>query len=127
MAQGLHGNALAHDHALGLVGVLGFVATPTFSSLDNGITPAYYWQNGVPAYQKAPFFDPTLNTGFYTGNPQGGAISYGDPVLGPHPPRYQNWNLSIQREIISGMSLDVTYIGSNGHFLPGGALGESRK
>src|SRR5205823_1952035 len=69
------------------------------------------------------FFDPTLNTGFYIGTPQGGAISFGDPVSGPHPPRYQNWNVSIQRVIGYGVTADVTYVGSNGHFLPGGARG----
>ena len=107
-------------------GLLGFSANPTFASLDSGITPAFYWDAGVPSYQKAPFFDPTLNTGFTTTNSQGGAMTYGDPDIGPHPPRYQNWNLSIQHALTSTLALGFTYAGSNGHYMgltSGGARG----
>ena len=37
------------------------------SRARNGFAPAYNWNNGVPAYPKPPFFDPTLNAGFVTG------------------------------------------------------------
>jgi hypothetical protein len=104
-------------------GLLGFVANPSFTSLDNGISPAYYWDKGVPSYIKAPFFDPTLNTGYNTTTAQGGSITYGNPREGSHPPRYQNWNFSIQRALTSTLTLEVAYVGSNGHFLGGGAHG----
>ncbi|HWB83520.1 MAG TPA: carboxypeptidase-like regulatory domain-containing protein [Bryobacteraceae bacterium] len=104
-------------------GFLGYSANPVFSTLNGGATPAFYWQDGFPAYQHAPFFNPTLNTGFYTGTPQGGSITYGDPVLGPRPPRFENWNVSIQREIVPTLVLDVAYAASEGHHLSGGALG----
>ena len=51
---------------------LGSPQNQDFNSLDNGISPAFYWENNVPAYQKAPFFDPSLNTGFTTTQRQGG-------------------------------------------------------
>ncbi len=104
-------------------GYLGYTANPVISTLDGGSTPAFYWQNGFPAYQHAPIFDPTLNTGFYTGTPQGGSITYGDPILGPRPPRFSNWNVSIQREILPALVLDVAYAASEGHHLNGGAIG----
>jgi len=104
-------------------GYLGYTANPVISTLDGGSTPAFYWQNGFPAYQHAPIFDPTLNTGFYTGMPQGGSITYGDPILGPRPPRFSNWNVSIQREILPALVLDVAYAASEGHHLNGGAIG----
>ena len=108
-------------------GVLGFAANPTVATLNGGVTPAFYWQNGFPAYQGAPFFNPTLNTGFYTGptgaTVQGGSITYGDPLLGPRPPHFINWNVSLQRELGAGMTLDVAYAGSTGHHLSGGTQG----
>jgi hypothetical protein len=98
-------------------GLLGFSAEPSFASLDNGISPAFYWENNVPPYQKAPFFDLSLNTGFTTTQRQGGPITYGDPLS--RPPRYQSWNFSIQRSLPADMTLDLAYVGSNGHYLRG--------
>jgi hypothetical protein len=76
----------------------------------------------VPAYQKAPFFDPTLNTGFTTANPSGSAITYGDPD-GAAPARYQNWNLSLQHSLTPTLTLEANYVANNGHHLAGGPLG----
>ena len=99
------------------------MARPAFNSLDSGISPAFYWETGLPPYHKAPFFDPTLNTGFNTATAQGGSITYGNPAEAGRPPRYQNWNFSIQRSITSTLTLDVSYVASNGHFLGGGPRG----
>jgi hypothetical protein len=104
-------------------GLLGYTASPTFSSLDGGISPAYYWDRGVPPYQKAPFFDSTLNTGFTTQNPQGGSITYGNPEESNRPPRYQNWNFSIQHAITSTFVLDLAYVANNAHYVGGGPAG----
>lgn len=104
-------------------GLLGFTANPGFNSLDQGISPAFYWDAGVPGYQKAPFFEPTLNTGFYTGQAQGGSVTYGDPDIGGHPPRYQNWNAGFQHALFSSLTLGVNYVASNGHYLQGGSRG----
>jgi hypothetical protein len=71
-------------------GLLGFSASPSFTGLDSGISTTFDWDTGVPPCQKAPFYEPTLNTGFYIGRPQGGSVTYGDPAIGGHPPRYQN-------------------------------------
>jgi hypothetical protein len=103
-------------------GLLGYSANPSFPSV-NGFDPAYNWNNGVPAYQKPPFFDPTLNSGFATGRPAGSGITFGDPDLGGHPPRYQNWNFGFQYAPTSRLTLGLNYAGGNGHFLGGGARG----
>ncbi|HYM05239.1 MAG TPA: hypothetical protein VEU11_01645, partial [Terriglobales bacterium] len=103
-------------------GLLGYSASPTFVNND-GYTPAFYWDNGVPAYQKAPFFSPTLNTGNTTTTPQAGGVTYGDPTLGGRPPIYQNWNFGLQRALNSTLTASVNYVGSNGHFLGGGGRG----
>ncbi len=104
-------------------GLLGFTANPSPASLDGGISPAFYWESGFPSYQKAPFFEPTLNTGFYTGVPQGGSVTYGDPEIGGHPPRYPNWNIGVQSAILSTLTVGVNYVASNGHYLQGGSRG----
>jgi hypothetical protein len=104
-------------------GLLGFVARPSFTSLDSGISPAFVWDNGVPPYQKAPFFDSTLNTGFNTTTAQGGSITYGNPSEAGRPPRYQNWNFGFQHSFTSKLTVDVSYVASNGHFLGGGSRG----
>ena len=101
-------------------GTLGLSASPSYASPDSGITPAFYWDNGVPAYQKPPFFDPSYGTGFNgMGNPAV-TMQYGDPSIGGRPPRYQNWNFGIERALTNSMVLGVSYVGSNGHYLGGG-------
>jgi hypothetical protein len=102
--------------------ILGFTASPSFTSPDN-YSPAFYWNNGVPPYQQPPFFDPAYGTGYNgTGNPPA-TVTYGDPSLGGIPPRYQNWNFNIERAVTAGMTVSAAYVGSNGHFLGGGGRG----
>ena len=103
-------------------GKLGFTAAPGFTSADT-FSPAFDWDDGVPAYQKPPFIDATLNTGFTTERPTGGSVAFDNPEEGARPPRYQNWNFSIQRAITSSMTLTAGYVGGNGKLLRGGGLG----
>jgi hypothetical protein len=100
-------------------GTLGYTASPSFTSLANYV-PAFDWDDGVPSYTPAPFFDSTLNTGYNTAKPQGGGITYGDPAIAGHPPRYQNWSAGIQRAVTNTLTVTVSYVGSNGHYLDGG-------
>jgi len=103
-------------------GKLGFTANPGFVSPD-GFSPAFNWNNGVPAYERPPFFDATLNTGFFTTRATGGSVSWDNPEEGARPPRYQNWNFSLQRAITSSITLTAGYAGGNGKLLRGGGLG----
>jgi len=103
-------------------GKLGYTASPGFSSLD-GFSPAFNWEDGIPPYQKPPFIDATLNTGFTVERPSGGSVTYGNPREGARPPRYQNWNFSVQRSLPHAVTLTVAYAGSNGKLLRGGGLG----
>jgi hypothetical protein len=100
--------------------LLGFSANPGFANSD-GFSPAFYWDLGVPAYQRPPILDPTLNTGNTNERPTAGSITYGDP--NSKPPRYQNWNFSIQRAITRDMTLTVAYAASNAKFIDGGGHG----
>ena len=103
-------------------GTLGFSANATFPS-PNGFAPAYNWNNGVPSYAAPPFFDPTLNSGFVTGRPSGGDVTFGDPEIGGIPPRYQNWNAGMQFALTRSMTLGAAYAGSKGDRLGGTTRG----
>lgn len=100
-------------------GFLGLNASPALAA-SNTFDPAFLWQNGVPAYQKGPIFDQTYQTGF-NGNGAGGTLTYADP--NSQPPRYENWNLSIQRSLTSSIVLTAAYVGSHGTQLAGAGHG----
>ena len=101
-------------------GTLGLSASPSFTSPDQGISAAFNWNNGVPAYDKPPFFDPTLGTQFNGLGKTGATMQYGDPTIGGKPPYYQNWNFGIERALTATLTASVSYVGSNGHFQGGG-------
>lgn len=103
-------------------GILGYQALPSFTN-SNNFDPAYYWNNGVPAYQHAPFFDPTFGTSFNGTKGAPTTLTYADPVLGGKPPRYQNWNFGFEHSVTSTLVVGAAYVGSNGHFLGGGGRG----
>lgn len=93
---------------------VGFNQSAGISSLDNGVTPAFNWNNGFPnVYPKVPNLDPSLQNG------QG--ISYVN-VNNNRPAMAQNVNFGISRELPYEIGLRVDYIGNftrrlatNGH------------
>ena len=44
-------------------------------------------------------------------------MSYWDPNYGARTPEYVNWTFGIQRQLTNNMSVDISYVGSEGHFL----------
>jgi hypothetical protein len=118
-----HGAVGGRGGARDGTGKLGFSAEPGFPT-PNAFSPAFDWDNGVPAYEKPPFFSATLNTGFNTARgATAGSVSFDNAEEGARPPRYQNWNFSIQRSLTPSTLLTVGYVGSNGKLLRGGGLG----
>jgi len=102
------------------IGTLGYNSTPSFASLNGGITAAFNWASPFPSFPAPPFFSSTLNTGFNTSNPSGGSISYGDFRLGDHLPYMQNWNFTVERLISASTTIDISYSASSGHYLATG-------
>ena len=98
----------------------GINASAPLSPVDQ-FTPTFYWDQGIPPYQKGPIYDATYGTGFVTGRGSGSTVTYGDPV--GKPPRYQNWNFSIQRAVTDSLAVTVAYVGSNGKYLAGAGRG----
>jgi hypothetical protein len=124
MMYSRHGAVGGRDGARDGTGKLGFTAAPGFTAPDGfAFSPIFYWDNGIPAYTKPPFIDASLNTGFNTTRLSAGSVTYDNPQDGARPPRYQNWNFSIQRALGSAMTLTVGYAGSNGKLLRGGGRG----
>ena len=90
-------------------GLDGFNSTPSFSSTDGGITPAFYLQNGfpaVPADQRPPFISNTFRTGqsigLYRGTEHG------------RPPYAQQWNLTIERQLTKDTYVTAAYVANKG-------------
>jgi hypothetical protein len=101
-------------------GLVGINASAPIVSPNGSFTPALFWQNGIPAYTRGPIYSETYQTGF-NGTGSGGAVTFADPDS--QPPRYQNWNLSIQRSLTNSLVVTAAYVGSNGKQLRGGGRG----
>jgi len=83
--------------------------------------PALFWDAGIPPFATGPIYDQTYQTGFATGLGNGGTLTYGNP--NSVPPRYTNWNLSVQRSLTRSIVITAAYVGSSGKSLAGAAPG----
>ena len=105
-------------------GFTGINASPALASTTT-YDPAFYWQNGIPAYIKGPIYDQTYLTGFsstISNGAAGGTLTFANP--NSVPPRYVNWNLSIQRSLTASLVVTAAYVGSKGTSLAGAAPGK---
>ncbi|MEK7404119.1 MAG: TonB-dependent receptor [Acidobacteriota bacterium] len=91
-------------------GALGFFAQPTWSSADAGVTPAFYWDEGWPAWKPAPFLNPGFNAGFDYG------LWYFIDDLA-RLPTSTTWNLAVSRTLPGNLVVDLTYTGTKGTHL----------
>ena len=106
-------------------GLLGYNASPSFSTPNSGITPAFNWGTGIPAYQKPPFFSSILNTGYNTtAGATGGGVTYNRPNTGGLPAYTENWNLTVEQQLTPATVLSLSYAASASHHIPvNGGLG----
>lgn len=85
----------------------GFGLQPSYTSTDQGVSPAFNLDSGFPANPKnPPIFDPALNNN--------GSV----PLINwaaNRPAMMQSWTLSVQREIPFNIMLDLAYVGSKSH------------
>jgi hypothetical protein len=93
---------------------LGFSTNPTVPNFSNGYSPAFYWDTGFPStvIQAPPDIDPTIANGegptWVTANRN-------------NLPRYQNYSLSVERQIGTSMLVRAFYTGNHGTRLPDNA------
>jgi hypothetical protein len=122
-----HGNAVGGGGSTaGLAGnTLGFAASPSFAANGQLLStfPLTGTAGAFPAYAQAlgRASGPSFGTGYtttsgYTGTPS--SISYYDPYLGGRAPEYIDWTFGFQHQWTDAITSNITYVGSQGHFLP---------
>ncbi|HZS53312.1 MAG TPA: TonB-dependent receptor [Bryobacteraceae bacterium] len=88
---------------------MGFTLTQTFPNPNNGISPAYLMNQGMPPWTAPPFINPSVSNGT--------SVSWWQGAETTHPPTMDNFNLSIQRQFTSTMLMEVAYNGVAGSHL----------
>jgi len=97
---------------LGGGGNAGFSSRTTFvGSLDGGLTPADRLRNPFPRGFSLP-------QGSAQGLKSFAGQEFQTPNLYDGTPYVQQWNFNIQREVASGLLVEVSYAGSKGNSLP---------
>ncbi|HZT32619.1 MAG TPA: TonB-dependent receptor [Bryobacteraceae bacterium] len=90
----------------------GFNASPTPSTTDAGVTPAFYWDAGFPQnFVKPPVISPDV-----ANNQNVNYIARGDG----RPPYFQNWSFGVQHELPASILLEADYAGNKGTRLGNG-------
>jgi hypothetical protein len=92
----------------------GFSTNASFISSNNGVSPAFVWDNGFPQnYPHPPTIDPGLNVG------QGASMWWDNA----YKPMYkQDWNFTLQTQISPTIVLDTAYVGSKSTRVGTGAV-----
>ncbi len=67
----------------------GFIGQYDFASTNQGITPAFNWDQGLPSYPLPPQIDPTFSNNTNT--------DYWNGQDATRAPESYNWTFSIQR------------------------------
>ena len=91
----------------------GFIGQYAFTSPNQGITPAFNWDAGMPPYQLPPQINPSF------ANNQNVDYWYNNAA---RPNTYDNWTLSVQRQITSRFTLEADYNATIGERLNAGLM-----
>jgi len=93
----------------------GFATTANFISLDNGNTPAFRIEAGMPTeFPKPPFIDPAF------GNNNNVTTTVRSEAA--RQPLTQIWRFDVQRELPTGVVAEVAYVGTRGTHLNAAGL-----
>jgi Carboxypeptidase regulatory-like domain len=87
----------------------GFTLTQTFSSANAGLTPTFTLDSGIPPYTVPPFINPSVSNGTNVAWFQGNETT--------KLPAYDNFNVSIQRQLGNSMFAEIQYSGVMGEHL----------
>lgn len=111
---GMYYSGISFDQFIGQP-TMGFTSNPTISNPNAGRSAAFPLDDGFPQSSTTlcggscinfpPFLEPTI-------------ANNGSPIAvaknGLKLPRYQNWSLTVERELTNNMRLDVSYIANRG-------------
>ena len=92
----------------------GFIGQYVFSSADSGITPAFNLDQGLPSYPLPPLIDPAFSNN--------NDVDWFNGQAASRPAQYDNWTVSVQREVWKGMTVELDYNGVYGSRLQAGLL-----
>jgi hypothetical protein len=92
----------------------GFIIIFRPASTDNGVTPAFRVDQGLPEYPRPPFINPSFSNG--------NSIPWWQGVEGSRMPQNYDWNLSLQRQVSSSMVAEMSYQATMGSGLVSGNL-----
>lgn len=92
----------------------GFIGQYAFSSSNQGVTPAFYWDQGLPPYPLPPQIDPS-----FANNSN---VDYWQGQNATRAPENNNWAFSIQRELSPSTILEADYTGVTGIHLQSGTV-----
>jgi hypothetical protein len=92
----------------------GFIGQYVFESPDSGVTPAFLLDQGLPAYPLPPLIDPTFSNN--------NNVDWFNGEAATRPAVYDNWTISVQRELLRGMTVELDYNGVYGSDLQAGLV-----
>ena len=92
----------------------GFIGQYVFASPDSGVSPAFNLDQGLPAYPLPPRIDPTFSNN--------NAVDWFNGQAATRPAVYDNWTISMQRELRRGLTLELDYNGVYGSDLQANIL-----
>jgi hypothetical protein len=92
----------------------GFIGQYQFDNTNNGITPTFNWDRGLPAFQ----LPPSINPAFSNGN----TVDWWQGQEAVRAPENINWTFSMQREAFANTVLGIAYNGNAGSHLQTGLL-----
>jgi len=99
------GYGISHSSHFLLNDHMGFSTTQNFDTLDEGNTPAFLLDGGMPTnWPRPPFLDPSF------GNKNNVSAAIRDDS--GRMPMTENWRLDIQRELPGGTVLELAYVGT---------------
>jgi hypothetical protein len=92
----------------------GFVGQYQFNSPDQGVTPAYNWDKGFPAYKLPPLMDPSFSNN--------NTVDYWQLRDATRAPESLYWTFSIQRQISANTVIEAAYNANVGTHLQAGLV-----
>jgi hypothetical protein len=92
----------------------GFIGQYVFENSNNGVTPTFNWDNGLPAYTLPPSIDPAFSNG--------NTIDWWQGQEAVRAPENLYWTFSTQREVAANTVLGIAYNANIGTHLQTGLL-----
>ncbi|HYW42991.1 MAG TPA: TonB-dependent receptor [Bryobacteraceae bacterium] len=92
----------------------GFIGQYAFASTNQGITPSFYWDQGLPSYPLPPQINPAFANN--------GNVDYWNGQDATRAPASFNWTYSIEREISPSTVFEADYNAAVGVHLQAGII-----